>query len=541
MHNLSTRARIALLVILSALPALLFSIYNGVERRSQAELSARENLKRLAALAAKQQEEMIEGVRQLLFAVAPTAESLKRDPRSCQEFFKRLVEASGGLYHSMGVHDADGNLICNAVSWEGSLNIKDRRYFRLTAEGRKFSIGEYQVGRVTGQAGINFGYPILDGERKVTGVVFAGLNLGKLNEQAAKTPLPEGGRLTIFDRNGTILMRQPADTGRVGEKTSNARLIESLQTEKDQLFEAHDTDGVRRIYAVERVGINPDGSVPLRTVISIPRQVILAEANRALVQTILGILGVTLILVVGAWYGAEVAVVRRIRSMLNVAHRIRAGDLTARTGFQVADEELAQLGNALDDMAQSLHKRDAELKQVLRELSEQVITDPLTGLNNRRYLWDFLRRDLLRARRAVLPVAAIMFDIDHFKRLNDTWGHEAGDMVLKAAADVTRQNVRGSDIACRYGGEEFMVILPEATLPVAIERAEKIRRGIEQMEITFGGKRLDTVTASFGIALYPTHANDDEALLRAADEALYLAKKNGRNRVQVYNAAPSVF
>lgn len=541
MGNMSTRARIALLVILSALPALLFSVYSGLERRSQAESSARENLKRIASLAAKQQEETIEGARQLLFAAAGTAESLRREPRACYEYFKRLAGAGGGLYRSMGVHDADGNPICNAVTWQDTVSAKDSRYFRLAADARKFSIGEYDAGGAAKRPGLSFGYPILDGERKLLGVVFASLDLGKFNELNSKSSLPEGGRLTIFDRNGTILVRQPADSGRIGEKARNPRLIEALQTEKDQLFEALDTDGVRRLFAMERVGINPDGGVPLRIVMSIPRQIILADANSALLQTILGILGATLILVVGAWYGAEMAVVRKIRAMLNVAHRIRAGDLTARTGFQVADEELAQLGNALDDMARSLHKRDVELKQVLRELSEQVITDPLTGLNNRRYLWDFLRRDLLRARRAVLPVAAIMFDIDHFKRLNDTWGHEAGDMVLKATADVTRQNVRGSDIACRYGGEEFMVVLPEATLPVAVERAEKIRRGIEQMEVSFGGKRLDTVTASFGIALFPTHANHDEALLRAADEALYLAKKNGRNRVQVYHAATSAF
>ena len=541
MQNLSTRARIALLVILSALPALLFSIYSGLERRSHAELSARENVKRVAMLAAKQQEEMIEGVRQLLFAVAGTADSLRREPKACHEYFKRLVGASGGLYHSMGIHDAEGNLICNSVALHDTVNVKDRRYFRLAADGKRFSVGEYQVGRATKRAGVNFGYPILDGERKLLGVVFAGLDLDKLNELYSKSPLPDGGRLTMFDHNGTVLVRQPAATGQLGEKIRNDRLMDALQTEKDQLFEALDTDGGRRLFAMERIGINPDGSVPLRIVVSIPNQVILAEANKALLQTVFGILTVTLILVVGAWYGAEIAVVRRIRAMLNVAHRIRAGDLTARTGFRVADEELVQLGNALDDMAQSLHRREVELKQVLRELSEQVITDPLTGLNNRRYLWDFLRRDLLRARRAVLPVAAIMFDIDHFKRLNDTWGHEAGDMVLKAAADVTRQNVRGSDIACRYGGEEFIVVLPEATLPVAIERAEKIRRGIEQMEVFSGDRRIDRVTASFGIALYPTHANDDEALLRAADEALYLAKKNGRNRVQAYHTAPSVF
>lgn len=256
-------------------------------------------------------------------------------------------------------------------------------------------------------------------------------------------------------------------------------------------------------------------------------------------ETIAGTSLALLFLAIAGWYGSEIVVGRRVRTLLNVAHRLQAGDVTARTGFTDGQDELEELGRVLDEMGRALQKRDAELRQALRELSEQVITDPLTGLNNRRYLWDFLKRDLLRARRAVLPVAAILFDIDHFKRYNDTWGHEAGDLVLKAAAEVTRQNVRSSDIACRYGGEEFAIILPEATLQVAIDRAERIRRGIEQMKLEHAGKPLGTVTASFGIALFPTHADNEEALLKAADEALYLAKRTGRNRVEVYPTKPS--
>jgi diguanylate cyclase (GGDEF)-like protein len=273
---------------------------------------------------------------------------------------------------------------------------------------------------------------------------------------------------------------------------------------------------------------------------SIPTRDVFADANKALLQTVVGIIIATLALVFGAWYGVELAILKRLRALLAVTNHIRAGDLSARTHFPPSEEDLCQLGNALDDMAQALQKRDADLKHALRELSEQVITDPLTRLNNRRYLWDFLGRDLIRARRAVLPVAAILFDIDHFKRFNDTWGHEAGDLVLKSVADVIRQNVRGSDIACRYGGEEFIVILSESTRTVALQRAETIRQDIEKLELMFGDKPLDRVTASFGVALYPTHADNAEALVRAADDALYRAKDSGRNRVHVFEAAPSL-
>lgn len=540
MEKLSIRTRLALVIILSALPALGLSIYNGLERRAQAERNARSDLMRLASLAAKRQEETIEGARQLLFAVAGTATSLRQDPSACQGFFMRLVRSSEGLYHSMGIHGPDGQLMCSASGATGASNMNNGRYFGLASQSRKFAVGGYQAGSATGQAGLNFGYPLVDDDKRLLGIVFAGLDLKKMNELTTRTPLPEGGRLTILDSGGVILARQPAAVGGIGEKERNPRVIQAVQEKTSDLFEIDDTDGIRRLFAVQGVGTNPDGNVPLHIVVSIPRRIILADANKALLQTVIGIVIATSLLLFGAWYGVEVAILRRLRALLAVTNHIRAGDLTARTRFPPSEEDLCQLGNALDDMAQALQKRDADLKQALRELSEQVITDPLTRLNNRRYLWDFLGRDLIRARRAVLPVAAILFDIDHFKRFNDTWGHEAGDLVLRSVADVIRQNVRGSDIACRYGGEEFIIILSEATRTVAVQRAETIRRDIERMELVFGDKPLERVTASFGVALYPTHADNAEALVRAADDALYRAKESGRNRVHVFEAEPSL-
>jgi len=540
MENLSIRARLALLIIASALPAFGLSVYIGLERRAQAEVVAREDLARFAALAATRQEEVIEGARQLLFAVAGTADSLRHDTRACQDFFARLVRGSDGLYHSMGIHNADGQLICDTASGQGDTNAKERRYFRLAAQARKFSIGDYQIGRAIGIAGINFGYPVVDNEKKLVGVVFAALDLKKMNELLAKTPLPRGGMLTVFDLDGAILAQQPAAAGRTGETERNPMITEAIRAAETQVFEGEDAGGVQRLFAIQRAGLNPDGRAPLHVVMSIPTRDVFADANKALLQTVVGIIIATLALVFGAWYGVELAILKRLRALLAVTNHIRAGDLSARTHFPPSEEDLCQLGNALDDMAQALQKRDADLKQALRELSEQVITDPLTRLNNRRYLWDFLGRDLIRARRAVLPVAAILFDIDHFKRFNDTWGHEAGDLVLKSVADVLRQNVRGSDIACRYGGEEFIVILSESTRTVALQRAETIRQDIEKLELMFGDKPLDRVTASFGVALYPTHADNAEALVRAADDALYRAKDGGRNRVHVFEAAPSL-
>ncbi len=189
---------------------------------------------------------------------------------------------------------------------------------------------------------------------------------------------------------------------------------------------------------------------------------------------------------------------------------------------------------------ESMEAKNASLSKLNEHLDNLATVDPVTGLYNQRYLWDFLNREVLRAHRAGLSVAVIMLDIDHFKRFNDTWGHQAGDAVLKNVADTICGSVRGSDIVCRYGGEEMLVVLPEATLPVAVERAETIRRAMETMRLDHAGRQLGTVTASLGVAVFPEDGGDPEALVRAADEAMYLAKKSGRNQTMTTQGAAAL-
>jgi diguanylate cyclase (GGDEF)-like protein len=171
---------------------------------------------------------------------------------------------------------------------------------------------------------------------------------------------------------------------------------------------------------------------------------------------------------------------------------------------------------------------NVQLRETLRR---QSIIDPLTGLFNRRFMDETLRRELIRADRKAASLSLIVLDLDHFKHLNDTFGHDAGDAVLKATAQVIRQCVRESDLACRFGGEEMVVILPECDGGTARERAEKIRRAIASLDVQHAGRTLGTVTASLGVAVSTEQGTDAETLLRAADQALYQAKHGGRNRV----------
>jgi diguanylate cyclase (GGDEF)-like protein len=185
------------------------------------------------------------------------------------------------------------------------------------------------------------------------------------------------------------------------------------------------------------------------------------------------------------------------------------------------------------------------LREMQRKLEEQSITDSLTNLKNRRFFDERLQEEFRRAQRYGDYLALIMVDLDHFKRVNDRFGHPAGDEVLREAASLIRASLRDPDICARYGGEEFAVILPKTHMQGALAVAERIWRAIGAKEFLVGpgedgpAPRATQVTASIGVAFYPSKdINSADRLLRFADQALYQAKKSGRNTICLYQAAP---
>jgi diguanylate cyclase (GGDEF)-like protein len=175
----------------------------------------------------------------------------------------------------------------------------------------------------------------------------------------------------------------------------------------------------------------------------------------------------------------------------------------------------------------------------LREtLRLQSIRDPLTGLYNRRYLEETLERELHRAARHHTPLGVIMLDIDHFKNFNDTFGHAAGDQLLQHLGTYLRANSRKEDIVCRYGGEEIVLIMPDATPTDVFKRAEQLRLGVKDLQVQYRGQSLGVITLSAGVAACHPPETPCADLLHEADRALYRAKRAGRDRVLLANAAP---
>ncbi|HMH19435.1 MAG TPA: diguanylate cyclase [Burkholderiales bacterium] len=195
---------------------------------------------------------------------------------------------------------------------------------------------------------------------------------------------------------------------------------------------------------------------------------------------------------------------------------------------------VASTGLVLNAVVGERSRAIEALAQALKTLKEETLRDPLTGLYNRRFLRDYLDRELIRAKREGIRVAVIMIDLDHFKRVNDTAGHAAGDLVLTRTAALLKRHIRGSDIACRYGGEEFTLVLPNATFQSARSRSEAICAAIREQSDNLLG-----VTASLGVAIFPDHAEGPDSVLLAADNALYEAKGRGRNQVRMFAHRPA--
>ncbi len=195
---------------------------------------------------------------------------------------------------------------------------------------------------------------------------------------------------------------------------------------------------------------------------------------------------------------------------------------------QLSDDQRQILGTMTDRISLTLHNL-----QLRHSLLQQAIKDPLTNLYNRRYLDETLKRELERAKRNEQPLSIIVADIDYFKQINDQFGHDAGDEVLKALGELLSTSFRIQDIACRYGGEEFVIVLPDTHSDDALKRAETLRENVKQIKLHLADSTLELFTISIGVSAFPHHGETAQLLIKHADTAMYRAKESGRDRVEM--------
>ncbi len=255
---------------------------------------------------------------------------------------------------------------------------------------------------------------------------------------------------------------------------------------------------------------------------------------RGIGQALLAILAgaVPAIAVGGLHFRPETGLLTSLGALAGMAVYLQMFSQSAYTRTR----KLHETRQKLQRSEQALQRQIEEINVLQARLTEQAHRDPLTGLYNRRYLDATMVRELARCQREGQPLCVMMIDIDHFKQINDRHGHHAGDEVLRMLAQLLLQETRAGDVACRYGGEEFLMLLPNMPLQAARQRAEDYRAAMETRAPHIDGQSL-TVRLSIGIACYPQHASGANALIVCADNALYQAKTEGRNRVVVHALA----
>ena len=372
----SVRARLLLLVLLAVIPALGLTLYTNLEERQLRKTQVQEQAMRLSRLVSADHERLIEDARQLLVTLAAFPAVRDRNRAACNTLFADLL-ARRSSYANLAVVDADGNVICTALPMTGQVYVGDRVYFQRALETRDFAIGEYQVGRVTGKATLNFGYPVLDDVGRVGAVVVAALDLAWLNELASQAALPTGSMLTVIDRNGTILSRYPDEGKWVGKLMPEPLVLKAILAKQGNgTTEAPGTDGIPRLFSFAPFG-GAAQSAGAYVSVGIPAAVAFAGANQMLARNLAALGLVAGLALAAAWVGGNLFIVRQIQALVRATKRVAAGELGVRTGLPQGQGELSQLASAFDQMAESLeraHERrllEEELRRKNYQLEQQ--------------------------------------------------------------------------------------------------------------------------------------------------------------------------
>jgi diguanylate cyclase (GGDEF)-like protein len=288
---------------------------------------------------------------------------------------------------------------------------------------------------------------------------------------------------------------------------------------------------------VEGVGLTPFKKVSeyVISLILVASAVVLFRKREAFDPKVMSWLIVSLVLTIGSELAFTFYIsVYGFSNLIGHFFKIVAFYLIYKAITEMGLEKPHQL------LFRNLKQSETALRTALEEVERLAITDSLTGLYNHRHLFELEDREFQRARRYRLPLSVIMLDIDEFKQVNDTYGHAIGDQALKGVAECCRKELRGVDVIGRYGGDEFVAMLPETGLSAACQVAERLRKSIAEMVLDTKGGRV-TVTVSLGIAALDDEHLTPETLLDHADQALYVAKENGRNRVwSQFGAYPEI-
>ncbi|BAN36087.1 hypothetical protein SCD_n02279 [Sulfuricella denitrificans skB26] len=364
------RGRLMLLILAAVLPAFLLVFYSTFEqRRGAAEFAQSETLK-MAQTVAEGHRATSSSVRQLLKGLSTLAEI--PDAKSagpCNKVMANILRYSSD-YANVGVALSNGDVVCSALPLPGPVNVADRVFFQSAVATRELSIGDYQEGRVAAKRGIHFGYPLINADKQVWGVMFVFLDLDLLNERLAETPhLETGDVVTLLDGSGRVLAHHPDPANYVGKSMATLPLYKQIQQSQGEgTYDGVGLDGVRRIFAFTPLFSRPRCCA--YAVVGIPAERVYAKANHAVVRNVLLMVGMGLLVLTLAWVGGDLLVLKRVRALSSAARKMGQRDLTARSGLPHDEEELGQLARSFDEMADNLEAWQKQLVHSSHEVEK---------------------------------------------------------------------------------------------------------------------------------------------------------------------------
>ena len=536
MNRLSLRTRLCLLILLVIAPAFCVAAYSLNAQRETLEANYRREVLALSKLGAAQQSFFINDARGLLNIINHVESIQKNDWEGCSKTLHQFFLAYP-WFNNLYIALPNGDVVCSAVPFRGKVNLAHKQSFQQVLQTKNFVVGEYQqTSLTTGKPILPLRGPVFDASGKLQAVFSAPLDLQSLDKNVDEIGLTKNAMMLVLDKNGSVLANYGASQQWLGYTNTQLPLIKAILEKGTGTIEAAGIKGTMRLWGFSRAGNTHDQT--LYVTVGFPLAEIQAETTGMLMRTATGLVVVTLLLLATVWIGTKYLVLNKLNALVNAARRVRSGDFSVRTGLQHSSHEFNQVGKAFDEMAERLEAHESELHRALNRSHQKSIRDHLSGLYNRTYLNEAVSQFSARCQRTPQSVAVIMADIDNFKRINDTFGHAAGDKVIYDVAQLIKQDIREGDIPCRYGGEEFLLVLPGATAQSARHKANALLEGARNLAVIHKGQSLGTITLSIGVVVCPKccgqgpdKTNTVEGLILAADEALYRAKREGRNRI----------
>ncbi len=466
------RTRVMLLVLLAVIPAIGVMAYNTIVQRQEAARRTQDETLNLVRLVAQEQNNLVSSTRQLLQSLSLLPE-LRRHLKSesCQRILAGILKIQSH-YSNLGVAAPDGQVYCSAVPLKQPVDVHDRDYFRRAVASHDFSMGTYQVGRITNARVVGFGYPVLDTSGKTQAVVFAALNLSWLNQMIEGIALPKGATVTVIDGHGTILARRPDPEKWVGNTMPESPITRAMTEHRGEVtMEARGLDGVERLYAFTVLHSSPENTY---VGIGIPRQTVFANVNREFTRGLSLLAVVALLTLAAAWIGSNRFVLRRLRPLTEAARRLGQGDLTARTGLSHDSDEISHLAHTFDDMAAAMEKNAHDIAQTNRALKTQSAGNQcLVRATEEPSLLDAMCRVIVETggyrlawvgfaledeHRTILPVAQAGYEEGYLATLNLTWadterGRGPSGTVIRTGKPSIARNVQTDSAFAPWRGE----------------------------------------------------------------------------------------